>query len=111
MNEETREQPGPRPRPPAVRRRLPAPRFADSPWVHAVIGAPVGASLAFLLQSPPRGDLAHLVVGAIAGAVLAVAFGALRPVESETPDEAEGPEANEAPCEDETPKDPAERSG
>lgn len=62
-----------------VRARLPAPAFADSTWVHAVIGAPVGASLAFVLEAPPRGSLEHLIVGAVAGAMFGIALGTFRP--------------------------------
>jgi hypothetical protein len=76
-------EPAPRPR---VRSRAPAPAFADAPWVHAAIGAPVGASLAFVLQAPPRGSIESLVVGALAGALFGVLIGMMRPPPDQPPE-------------------------
>jgi hypothetical protein len=78
--------------------RRPAPRFADATWVHAVIGAPVGASIAFLLQAPPR-TLEHAVVGAMAGSLFGVIIGAFRPAPEE-PVEPLSPGRESEPSED-----------
>jgi hypothetical protein len=68
-------EPAPRPR---VRSRAPAPAFADAPWV--------GASLAFVLQAPPRGSIESLVVGALAGALFGVLIGMMRPPPDQPPE-------------------------